>query len=786
MRMIFRPSSFLLFIFFVFQKNIFRASSKTLFNLPEGFIGRKFSNDSHLQKKIIIQSRLPHYFLAGDHIEIPVSIMNLTDSELTGQVQLQLFDNLTHQSVDGWFSNRQSNQYFTAGARNHATISFPIDVPYEYNRLLNYRLEASTSASTRNNPGEPAAGEHEEGLLPVLPNRMLISESIPLNMLQGGTGDFHFTDLVKNGNNESISQQSFKIEFAGNPVWYALQSLPYLGRLELECTDQIVDRLYANAAGISILNSSGQLGEIVEKWKPGNQGQLNESPQNSNLKRLLAEEIPWAPEPRDQNLETPLMAAFFDKNQLKEEMDQGLKKLESVQNPGGGFPWFKGGPDDRFITQYILINMGRIRKMPGIAPEYIERLNRLATKSIDRVDQMVKDDLIAEVKKNAHPGQIPLPPLQIQWLFMHSFFPEMVQSKQTSNFLEYIGKKAETAWSQQNKMLEAMLCIWMQRTGKKELARQVAESIKKNASHNKELGMFWKDLKSGIYWYQAIPETIVLTIEALWEINPDDQSINELKTWLITQKQLSHWATPGSTLVACHALLFLGENWQFNEPHLRIEIAGKEWPITSTRLQTPGYLSTTFFPPFIKPETGNIRVTLSPAMGEKKVSPAWGAAHWMFFDELNRGISTDGKPVPLLIKKKIFLKKNTTRGLQRMPIAENGELRPGDTVTIRMELVADRDLDFVQLKDQRAACMQALDTLSGFIRQGPLGYYKDHGDAGTRFFFSHLPKGSHAFEYNLVVEASGTYNCGMATAHFMYSGEYLNHIQGFKINVTEP
>jgi alpha-2-macroglobulin-like protein/alpha-2-macroglobulin family protein len=768
MGIIFRLVSFLLCYQFGTQKNIVKNS---------------WCQPQNAKEKILIaKPNLPHFLRAGDHLEIPVTISNKTDSELTGQVQLQLFDAETNQPVDGWFSNRQANQFFTAEARQNTSISFPIDVPYEYNRLLNYQVEVMKTASGKNS-GDSAFADREEGLLPVLPNRTLITESIPLTMTQGGTKDFHFAHLLKQGNNESLSQHAFKIEFTSNPAWYAIEALPYLMESHPETCEEVFNRFFGNALGLAILNKSTTIRETIEKWKVQNPAK---QPINKDFHSLIVEEIPWVLAPKTETQKQQYLAAYLDISRLKHELLSGLNKLESLQSLSGGFSSFEGEPEDRYLTQYITIGMGRLKKMAGIDPEYIERLNRLAAKSMLWLDEKMKEDLVAELKKNTHPGEIFLSPVQIQWFFMHSFFPEITLSSQVSNVWEYFSKKAESVWPKQNKMLQAMLSLWFYRQGKKDKGKEVLASFKKNATQSEEFGIYWSDVQPGIAWYQSVPETITVLIEAFSEINEDNQFSNGLKTWLISQKKASHWATTRATAGGCYALLFQQKNSFNSEPRINIQLGTKEFPPSPGKTQGQGFYSNSIFPPFIKADLGKIRVTISPAAGEKKLSPVYGAAYWQYFNESGMVKPMNGQSGPMVVKKSIFLSKKFGETIQRVPISENKALKSGDKLIIRIDLTTNRDLDYVLLNDNWASCMEPVDSAGGIRGKGNLKYYVKTENAKTSFIFTHLAKGNYVFEHEMKVTVLGSFSSGNATAECIYAPQFNFHTQSIKINVIEP
>ena len=335
--------------------------------------------------------------------------------------------------------------------------------------------------------------------------------------------------------------------------------------------------------------------------------------------------------------------------------------------------------------------------------------------------------------------------------------------------------------------MQGMISIFLNRKGDQIIAKQILASLKENAIYNEEMGMYWKDLRSGYYWYQSPLETVSLLIEAFGEIDKDSKSVNALKTWLLAQKQTQNWGTTRATADACYALLLQGADWLKNSTSLKIKLGNMEIP-SRTNKASPGlgYFKESILPPFIKPEMGNIKVILSPSSGEEKLSPSWGAVYWQYFEDMDKLSAGDKKRNPLKLSKKIFLKKNTDQGPILQPIAENGYLKTGDRVTVRIEIRSDRDMEYVHMKDMRASCMEPVNVLSAYKWQGALGYYEATQDASTNFFFNWLPKGTHVFEYDLYVSAAGTFTNGITTIQCMYAPEFGAHSEGLKINVQQP
>jgi hypothetical protein len=294
------------------------------------------------------------------------------------------------------------------------------------------------------------------------------------------------------------------------------------------------------------------------------------------------------------------------------------------------------------------------------------------------------------------------------------------------------------------------------------------------------MGMYWK-ATPGYYWYQSPIENQALLIEAFTEVTKDMKAVADMKTWLLKQKQTQNWRTTKATADACYALLLQGTDWLTNTPEVQINLG--TYAIRSADQGAEagtGYFKKVIDGKDVKPEMGNIKVTVSspaPAAGE---SVSWGAVYWQYFENLDK-ITTAA--TPLQLSKKLFVEKLTDRGPVLQPVNEGDALHVGDKVKVRIELRVDRPMEYVHMKDMRAACMEPVNVLSSYKWQGGLGYYESTKDASTNFFFGYLPKGTWVFEYPLFVTHTGTFSNGITSIQCMYAPEFTSHSEGIKVNV---
>jgi 5-hydroxyisourate hydrolase-like protein (transthyretin family) len=729
------------------------------------------------QKELMVQPNAPRFLRQGDRLELSAKIVNLSDKEFTGQAELQLIDAVTNTSVDGWFLNMYPNQYFTVAAGQSEVVKFPIEVPYTFTSSLVWRVIARA--------GNYSDGE--EAALPVLTNKMLVTETMPLPMRGNGSKAFSFEKLLKT-NSETLQHHNLTVEYTANPAWYAVQALPYLMEQANEQTEQIWNRYYANALAMKIVTAAPRIKQLFEQWKTIDTAALLSNLQkNSALKSALLEETPWVLQAKSETEQKKNIALLFDLVRMSSELKSSLQKLREMQSENGGFVWIKRAPDDRYMTQYIVSGIGHLKQLGAIIPEQNDALQSILQTAIPYLDRKVKEDYDRLVKSKADlTKQLP-DPMQVQYLYMRSFFSAYNIAKATQPAYEYYRKQAQSQWAKAGKQSQGMIALALHRTGDKKTPASILKSLKERAIINEEMGMYWKDNAFGYswnWWYAPI-ETQALMIEAFSEISNDTKTVNDLRTWLIKNKQTNNWRTTKATADACYAMLLQGTEWLSDEPTVQIKLGNTTVSNTDQKAEAgTGYFKKVIEPQFIKPEMGTITVTVNqPANGTNgniSSAPSWGAVYWQYFEELDKITSA---ATPLKLSKQLFIEKNTDRGPVLTPIMEGTTTAVGDKIKVRIELRVDRDMEYVHMKDMRSSGLEPINVLSGYKWQGGLGYYETTKDASTSFFFPYLRKGIYVFEYPLFVTHTGNFSNGITTIQSMYAPEFSAHSEGVRLSV---
>jgi hypothetical protein len=591
--------------------------------------------------------------------------------------------------------------------------------------------------------------------------------------------------LLASGGSETLNHHALTVEFTANPAWYAVQALPYLMEYPYECAEQTFDRLYANAVAAKIVSGSPRIAKVFASWRTEDTSALlSNLEKNQELKSVLLEETPWVLEGKTETQQKKNIALLFDLTRVSKQLESTVDRLQDLQAPDGGFPWFKGGPDDRYVTQYILTGLGRLQRMQALSPVLEGKLTDIIAAALGYADRKITMDYQQDLKVTG--GIHWISPFAAQYLYMRSLFNDNGIPGSAFPAVNFYRKVAEQEWVKAGKYIQGMVALALFRTGDVATARSILASLRETAIRNEELGMYWKGMEGGYYWYQAPVETEALLIEAFREIGNDTAADRQLKTWLLRQKQTHRWPSTKATTDACYALLMGGTDWLDQEREVKVQLGDKKVEFTGEA--GTGYDKKIFDAPFINPSMGNINVSMSSARGGG--SPAWGAVYWQYFDQLDQITAAEGAggaggagKAPLRVQKRLFIQRNTDRGPVLDTIPENGTLHVGDRVVVRIVLRSDRDLEYVHLKDMRGACLEPVSVLSGYRWQGGLGYYESTKDVSTEFFFSSVPKGVYVFEYPLVVEQTGEFSNGVASVECMYAPEFAFHTEGIRINV---
>ena len=469
---------------------------------------------------------------------------------------------------------------------------------------------------------------------------------------------------------------------------------------------------------------------------------------------------------------------------MNNELNSALRKLKQNQLPSGAWPWFNGGYANRFITQHIISGFGHLKQLNVIQSDSETTMIQNAIQYLDA--EFVKEYKdIKKYNKDADLSKDHLSYTQLHYMYVRSFYPEVKASKEVETIMDYYKSQMQKYWLKRSLYAKGLMTLTLHRMNDDTTAGKILKSLKENSITSDELGMYWKANTSSWYWHQAPIETQSLLVEAFSEVGTVIQSetkniedIDNLKIWLLKNKQTNKWETTKATTEAVYALLLQGSSWLDVTEMADVKIGNETInPSTLDDVKVEagtGYYKTSWTGEEITAEQANVTIS------KKGDGIAWGALYWQYFEDLDKITSAE---TPLKLSKKLFLKSNTDKGEEISEISKDTKLNVGDLVRVRIELRSDRDMEFVHLKDMRAAGFEPINVLSQYKWQDGLGYYESTKDAATNFFMDYLPKGVYVFEYDLRVNNAGDMSNGISTIQSMYAPEFSSHSEGVRVKV---
>jgi uncharacterized protein YfaS (alpha-2-macroglobulin family) len=748
------------------------------FTMPEALTTWKFQALAHskslqtggmseeviTQKDLMVIPNPPRFFREGDVIYMSTKLSSLSEEPENGSIRLEIADAISGKEVSSNLIDGAQSQSFSLEANGNAAFSWKVEVPDTYSALT-YRFIAEGQTHS----------DGEENSLPVLSNRMLVTESMPFAILKESEKTFEFTRMAQVNQSNTLKPHALTLEFTANPIWYAVQAMPYMMEYPYDCSEQVFTRYYANSLASNIISERPRLQEVIKAWEQYEPDAfLSNLEKNQELKYVILEETPWVMEAQDEGERKKRLSLLLDINHMAQRQERAMNKLKQNQDPSGGWPWFSGMRPSLYITQYIVSGLGHLKHL-GILDQNDPAMNEMISSAIRYMDEehlerwrrMKRYD--KDWEKNDHTGAF-----EIQYLYARSFWLD--KGLPSGGAFDYYKKQAAEFWTKKGVYMQGMSAMALHRLDEKDVAKSIMRSVKEQAMMDDELGMYWKDQRAGWYWYEAGIERHALMVEAFSEIMQDEEAVYGLKQWLIFNKQTNDWETTRATAEAVYALLLGGNDWT-QERDWSITVGNETFASDDPKLGTEagtGYLKKKWDRGEIRPKMSEVKVTKE---GE---APAWGALYYQYFENLDKITQADS---PLAVRKQVFKVKRSDTGEELVELNDGAALSVGDRVRVRMEIETDREMEYVHIKDMRSAGMEPVDVLSGMVYSGGLGFYRNTRDAATNFFIDDLRKGAYVLEYDVFVSHRGDFSNGITTIQCMYAPEFTSHSEGIRILV---
>lgn len=716
------------------------------FTLPESITTWKFLGLAHTQdmnygnieeevvarKEVMVQPNVPRFVRTGDQATINARIINMGEKDVNGTARLELSDPETSKVV------YTKSIAFNVAKAQTTSVSFD----YQPNGDISL-LVCKVTVNGRN------FSDGEQHYLPVLPNRERVTVSVPFTQQQPGVKHIDINKLFPVG----TKNQRLTVEYTNNPAWLMIQALPYISEVH---TDNAMDQcatLYANALGYALQAQSPRIKTVFEQWKreQGTETSLQSNlRKNQELKDIVLDETPWISEANSEKEQKMRLANFFDISNMQNRLAIANQKLSQLQNENGSWSWWKGMQGNQYMTVSIAEMLVRLNAMIGTQEETKEMLNKAFSYMDDEIVKQV--ERMKEAEKKSHHSWT-LSSTDLQYLYLRSLDGRKAsaQVKEANDYLIQLLKKDIKGQTIYEKALSAII---LAKHGETTKSREYVKSLKQYSVYTEEAGRYYDTPRATYSWYDYKIPTEVAAIEAIKYITPNDQqTVDEMRRWLLHEKHTQTWNTTINSMNAIYAFLSGNTSILEHQESTKLAVDGKaiEMPQATAGI---GYVKVAIDSPNGKDFTAE----------KTSTGTSWGAVYAQF-----------------LQKTELIEQSNSELSIKREIICEQGDLKVGNKIKIRLTIENKRDLDFVQIKDRRAACMEPVKQLSGYYN----GYYCTPKDNATYYYFDILPKGKHVIETEYYIDRTGNYETGICTAECAYAPEFRTTAKSEKIVVNK-
>ena len=728
------------------------------FVLPESLTRWKFMGLAHTRnvdygkieatatasKEFMLQPNMPRFVRVGDKANIAASLMNLSDKGVKGTVRMELFNPETEKV---FYSQKQKFDV-KGGETGHVNFTFEVSDKYA---VMACRMVADGDTFS----------DGEQRYIPVLTDKQWVTETVPLNVNGEGAHIFSLENLF-NKHSKTASEQRLTVEFTAHPAWYAVQALPVVAHPQNEDALSWATAYYAHSLAAYIVKENPRIKQVFDSWKA--QGGTKETfmsnlQKNQELKNILLAETPWLAEATNEAEQKQRIATLFDLNTMNSQLAVSVEKLGELQNADGAWSWYKGMQGSRYVTTQVMEMLVRLNALTHQDAD--SRMQPMIQKGFEYLGKQAAEEY-KSMKEAEKKGAVGIRPSEqvLRYLYICALDGKApVDEKVNRYFIDKLSGEGKELTIYE----KALGAIILQQAGKVAEAKLFMQSLMEYSVVTDEMGRYFDTPKARYSWFSYKIPTEVAAMEAIQRITKDTKAIDEMKRWLLKQKQTQTWETLIATADAVYALMATGAS------DLLANTGGVEITLGKEMIRTPvddaiGYIKKTVI--------GDVMNIKKVRVDKEGTGMGWGAVYAQYLESMDQ-IGEQGNG--LSVSRQLY------KGDEALN--ESAPLKVGDKITVRLTVKADRDMDFVQIKDDRAACMEPLQAVSGFRWSNGLGYYQATKDASTQFFIDQMRKGTYVIEYQVYVNRTGEYQTGIATVQSAYAPEFGGHTGGYRVMV---
>ncbi|MGN1229472.1 MAG: alpha-2-macroglobulin family protein [Prevotella sp.] len=717
------------------------------FTLPETLTSWRFMGLAHTpgmsfgllegetvaQKEIMVQPNMPRFVRMGDKTTIAAKIFNTGNAKAEGEIRMELSDPETGKVI------MSDSKPFGVELNKTTAVTFDFAPTEDTPALVVCKIVANGKSATGN-----AFSDGEQHYLPILPNKERVTETVSFTQTDKGVKTVNIDKLLPVKDNSA----RLTVEYTNNPAWMMVQALPSIATAnENNVIDQSTS-LYANMIGRHIAESNPKIRSVFCLWKEearnGGESLMSNLSRNSELKNLLLSETPWMTDADKEEDIKRSLGDFFDDNTMNARISSAIDKLGRLQNSDGSWSWWKGMQGSAYMTANVMQTIARMEMMTG-ENEAVKQMKTHAYTFLDK--EIVEDVKLMKKEKRAYFNS-----LHLQYLYTNAIDARQLQGevKAAADYLIALMKKEIKEQSIYDK---AMTAVILARNGERRLAAEYIKSLKEYTTYKEDMGRYFETQRAGYSWCDYRIPTQVAAIEALTLVAPkEQQTIAEMQRWLLQEKRGQMWSTPINSVNAVYAFLMSSTDMLAPKEETRITIDGKPMDMPKA---TAGM-------GYVKTATKADKKMKNISFDKTSEGTSWGAVYAQYMQKAT-DVRKSGEG--LSVKREIILPKEG--------------LKVGAKVKVRITVTADRDLDFVQIIDRRAACMQPVEQLTGYRN----GIYCSPKDNTTNFYLNAMPKGKRVIETEYYIDRTGTYQTGTCSAQCAYSPEFSATVGGEEMKI---
>ncbi|MCM1319194.1 MAG: hypothetical protein NC217_02295 [Muribaculaceae bacterium] len=694
-------------------------------------------------KPVMVSTNSPRFLRTGDNVYLTATVYNNSDNAAKVGGSMEIFN-----PIDDKLIVSKDFPVIEVAPMGSRLLVLEFTVPSNV-EFIGYRTLGTV----------PGFSDGEQSLISIQPSSSPVTESYPF-YIAPASSTYTMKLPAMATNEESNTQVS--LQYCDNPIWECVTALPDLSFDKDASILSTVNRLYGNSIAAGLIKQYPQIADAIKMWHDTDDTTFVSNLQkNEELKVVALDNTPWVLNAQAETLRKTRLINLLDQDNCLQVIDDAINKLKSEQTSQGGWSWCPGMDPSQYITGQVLWRLAMLHEMGYLD---MDKANTMITAALHYCDSELYKDYI-RAKKNFSTSQM------LNYMYIRSFFPTVKMSADFAGLKKKAMATIKEEWKQFGIYDKATAATLFYREKEPMQARTILESLNQFASKSAERGMWFDNLRSGVLSNNTLITTTQV-LEAYNEISPGSESVDQLRQWLIIERQAQDWGADAQLAEVVYAILTSGTDWTDTSQAARIYLNDKE--ITPAQRDN----LTGAFTIVLEPSQASDATLRIEKFGEHQ---SWGgviAKYIAPIDEVKEFSESD-----VAISKRLLVVDENNNGTSVRPIG-NEPITVGQHIRVQLTVSSTRDIDYAVITDERSGCMMPDNQLSHYVWQDGIGYYCEVKNDATNLFIPRLPKGDFIIEYDCHVSQEGTFTTGIATLQSLYAPSLSAHTAGSQLTTT--